>query len=454
MKAFTDPHNSRKIQRRLIVEGELHLTSPAHFGNGDADEFIDMPLLVDALDGHSPFLSGASIAGALRAYLSELGVSNTIFGGDKQQNAGEQSSLIVEDAIGIMPENTLPERRWGNRINDESGTAEHNALFDYVLWPVGTRFPIRFELLLCEGDDHQRMNDELFSTLKGLSNGEIHLGARKQRGFGCVKVDQWKIREYNLQDKDDLQDWVLSGAGALSESYQAPLPSTTLEASSNRFTLEARLQPLGSLIIRAGDGKDDLGADATHLKRQKASGESELILSGNTLGGVLRSRCLRIAKTLGTDAKIVNQLFGNMENDHACASKLRVEESVIKGARNDLIQSRVRIDRWTGGAADSALFDAQPAFAGEDSNISIKLSIKKPERREVGLLLLAFKDLATEDLPVGGESSIGRGRLCLKEPAKIKFDNKQYELAFEAEQQGPEDLEACVQALVNGRNEL
>ena len=37
--------------------------------------------------------------------------------------------------------------------------------------------------------------------------------------------------------------------------------------------------------------------------------------------------------------------------------------------------------------------------------------MRNPEQYEIGLLLLLLKDLWTSDLPVGGESSIGRGRL-------------------------------------------
>ncbi len=62
---------SRKIVRRIVVEGDLVLQTPAHFGNGDGDDLVDMPLLTDPLDEKTPLLTGASIAGALRGYLHE-----------------------------------------------------------------------------------------------------------------------------------------------------------------------------------------------------------------------------------------------------------------------------------------------------------------------------------------------------------------------------------------------
>ena len=43
----------------------------------------------------------------------------------------------------------------------------------------------------------------------------------------------------------------------------------------------------------------------------------------------------------------------------------RVEEAVIREAATGLVQSRVSIDRFTGGARDGALFNQQPAFGSD-----------------------------------------------------------------------------------------
>jgi len=47
----------------------------------------------------------------------------------------------------------------------------------------------------------------------------------------------------------------------------------------------------------------------------------------------------------------------------------------------------------------------------KNKHIELKLELRQPEKYEIGLLLLLLKDLWTGDLPVGGTSSIGRGRL-------------------------------------------
>ena len=49
-----------------------------------------------------------------------------------------------------------------------------------------------------------------------------------------------------------------------------------------------------------------------------------------------------------------------------------------------------------------------------DTEIKIDILIQNPEGAQIGMLLLLLKDLWTGDLPLGGESSVGRGRLCGK----------------------------------------
>ena len=64
--------NGRKVIERIFIEGTLLLETPAHFGNGDAADVADMTLARDAVDPSQALLTGASMAGALRAYLPRV----------------------------------------------------------------------------------------------------------------------------------------------------------------------------------------------------------------------------------------------------------------------------------------------------------------------------------------------------------------------------------------------
>ncbi|MFZ2411041.1 MAG: RAMP superfamily CRISPR-associated protein [Candidatus Methanoperedens sp.] len=140
------------------------------------------------------------------------------------------------------------------------------------------------------------------------------------------------------------------------------------------------------------------------------------ILSGTSLVGALRARALRISKTVGTEeqAKIfINKLFGlriESPEDKPSASRLIANETVVEDII-DLVQSRIKIDRFTGGSFPTALFSEQPVFGKSNTLVKILIDIRQPKDAEIGLMLLLLKDLWTGDLPLGGEISVGRGRL-------------------------------------------
>ena len=431
---------SRRIVERIIIEGDLELLSPAHFGSGDVEGPADLSLLRDAYDG-SALLPGASIAGALRNYWRErtrgygaAAEDSPLFGakrGARDEMEGSQSPLIVEDAIGKQPQVEL---RDGVKIDGETRTAAEKKLFDIELLRAGTRFPLRFELLIPK-DQRQELCQNLALALQGFERGEIGLGARKRRGFGRCKVKQWRVWCYDLTTSDGLLAWLAEGCDWPDRPVAPEAPGQSLAEKlgvtldrgidkRRRFEVKADFELNGSLLVRSGFGQADRGPDAVHLHRPlyeaSDSGQArrQAVLPGTSLAGVLRARAMRIAKTLARDrAKaevLINELFGvgpeEAGKEAQRASRLVVHETVVEGVRT-LVQNRIRVDRFTGGAMDNYLFSEAPVFGGEGSCLTLELTLRVPQPYEIGLLLLLLKDLWTGDLPVGGESSVGRGRL-------------------------------------------
>lgn len=447
---------SRRITERIVVEGDLVLETPAHFGNGDASDLTDMPLLTDPFDNKTPLLTGASIAGALRNYLRERehgyarkleplskegkeSHSVLLFGGLKSDDDGMQSPLIVDDALGR--ESALGfriEARDGVRIDPRSRTAQEKKLFNAQLWQAGTTFRLRFELAIRKGADSNKLKLALATALSGFNDGGITLGGRKRRGYGRVHAECWHARSYDLTKLDGLTDWIGEGGEALDKMYAiedlvAGLGlQTDAEIKDRRrsFHLNATFSLDGSLLIRAGTGKDDQGPDMTHLHTHvwQAGGsvKREPVLSGTSLAGALRARAMKIARTLGSQraaTDLVDCIFGRdmAKNAQPTASRLTVREETVQNVEADLVQNRVSIDRFTGGTRDGALFNQQPVFGGDDSTVTIDLRLANPKDHEMGLLLLLLKDLWTGDLSLGGESSVGRGRLKGKQ-AKLAYE--------------------------------
>ncbi|MEQ9621815.1 RAMP superfamily CRISPR-associated protein [Coleofasciculus chthonoplastes] len=428
--------HQRPIAKRIIVRGRLILDTPTCLGSGDADSPTDLALLRDSISDHA-LLTGSSIAGALRNYLREYEQgygkeekktdrATSLFGGTRRDDDGEQSPLIVNDAISSK----IPtvELRDGVEIEGKTGTAKKGQKYDLELLAAGTEFSLCFELLIEQKQDpreQQNYEDRLVKSLalalRGLELGEISIGMKKRRGFGRCKVKTWQVWQFDLTQDDKRLEWLLFEHWCTEllpehETYSSIATALGLsldeeEDKRDRFFLEATFKLASPLLIRSGQDSTGCAPDVVHLRSHR-DGELKPVLSGTSLAGVLRHRAERIVNTLDKPEKIVNDVFGFVEENskQAKASRLVVHESVIESTA-DLVQNRIAIDRFTGGAYHGALFSEQPIFGSDKTRLTLELELRQPRNAEIGLLLLLLKDLWTRDLPVGGESSIGRGQL-------------------------------------------
>ena len=181
----------------------------------------------------------------------------------------------------------------------------------------------------------------------------------------------------------------------------------------------------GLLIRSPGTGSAD--ADVTHL-----FSAGKAILPGTSLAGVLRARALRIARVVRENKndheKWVDELFGprlvgtTNRDFRPQASRLKITEKPFNNSKR-LRLSRIKIDRFTGGVVDGALFDEEPVYRDE---VEVSLELRNPQEGETGLVLLLLKDLLTGDLPVGGTSSVGRG--IFRGTATVKIGDEDYTL--------------------------
>ena len=439
----------RQIIRRIVVKGILTLTTPTCLSNGDTDSPVNIALLQDSISNHA-LLTGASIAGALRNYLREYeygygtkesdpeaeksSLAIALFGGMRQDDDGEQSPLIVHDAVSNKPPDV--ELRDGVSIDGTTGTVLVNkddegeiiggAKYDLALLAAGTEFPLYFELLVDQAADEQKLKAALAIALSGLEQQEIGLGMKKRRGFGRCQVKAWDVWQFNLQENSDRLAWLTFGR-SWAENYASSPQQGSIAQGLNItptqvdkrlfFKIEARMKLDSSLLIRSGQAEDKRAPDVVHLRSWR-NGQLEPVLSGTSLAGVLRHRANRIINTIrgaadSANILLVDRLFGFVDESQkkAASSRLIVHESVVEDGA-DLIQNRIAIDRFTGSAYHGALIDEQPVWGIDSTFVNLEMMLRSPSESEIGLVLLLLKDLWTGDLPVGGEVSIGRGRLC------------------------------------------
>lgn len=430
--------HQRPITKRMIVRGTLMLDTPTCLGSGDVDSPTNLALLRDSISDHA-LLTGSSIAGALRNYLreyeygygmgeQECDLATVLFGGTRRADDGEQSPLIVNDAISSnIP---MVELRDGVEIEGTTGTAKKGQKYDLELLAAGTKFPLCFELLIEQKQDpreqqnyEDRLAKSLALALRGLELGEINIGMKKRRGFGRCHVNEWQVWEFDLREHSDRMAWLLFDrecanklpviTNKIADALSAALDEK--EDRRDRFMIQTTFKLASPLLIRSGQAETGRAPDVVHLKSHRP-GETKPkpVLSGTSLAGVLRHRAERIVNTLKKSITIIDEIFGpdfsKDKTKEAKASRLIVHESTIENTA-DLVQNRIAIDRFTGGAYYGALFSEQPIFGSDETRLTLKLELRQPKNAEIGLLLLLLKDLWTSDLPVGGESSIGRGRL-------------------------------------------
>ncbi|MCC7493723.1 MAG: hypothetical protein IT204_15315 [Fimbriimonadaceae bacterium] len=421
---------ARGIARRVVIELDLRCVTPLHLGNGDADPYVDLPLLRDPLEG-VPLLQGTTLAGALRQYLTarlqgyasrgpqppDPPAVSELFGGAKGDPEGDQSCLILDDARAAP---TCSEQRPGVRLEAATRTAADQALYNLDLWPAGTTFGLRCELLVPDGSAERDLSSALVGALAGLSDGSIRLGLRKSRGFGQVVATNPRCRTFDLRRADGLAAWLRHGGEPLTDADRVDDLAAALETGPPpdqraRFVLDARFAVAGSLLIRSASG----GTGAPDLVQLQSGGQP--VLSGTSLAGALRGRAQRIANTLYADrqraAEQVEAMFGpqlsSKRDEDAWQSRVVVDERLIAGGCTDRVQHRVSLDRFTGGSLEAHLFNEQPVFANAaaPAQVQVHLELRNPRPAEIGLLLQVLKDLWTGDLPLGGEVGVGRGRL-------------------------------------------
>ena len=423
-----------RIVERIFAEGEWRADTAIHPG-GDKDDVesgVDMLLQRDSTGRY--FIPASSIAGAARGALARKFLSYAKYAegiaaeplelkalfGFAAQDDGFGSALTVQDA----PARDTPRAcvRDGVRIEAKTGLAADHAKYNYEVLPAGSTFTMRLWLDVyhqpaCNADPEELRGwfAELLRAfqVQDGSDAAVLLGARTRRGLGVGAVDHWTVRRLRMDagHRGEVLAWLRQepqGGEAVELDNLGIRPRVPVGAGSGFFEIRATLRLRTSVLVRsAGVGAGQ--PDALHLTENGAS-----LAPGSSLAGVLRHRVQRIARTLGLDdSVVVNRMFGPLGIDRETklsGSRVWVSERAVENG-DCMQQGRVAIDRFTGGARDSALFEEAAYWPREaDSHLKdFTVRLERPQDAEAWLLLLAFKDLWLGDLPIGGGGGVGRG---------------------------------------------
>ncbi|AEE14459.1 protein of unknown function DUF324 [Thermodesulfobium narugense DSM 14796] len=424
--------DNAKLINTIIIKGILENTSPFVIGTGKGD-IIDIEIIKDEIG--NPYIPATSFVGALRHHISKNFKEEDkkiweYFWGSKNANNSEavQSHIIVSDAkIKNGKDKSYIAVRDGVAIDEKRGIAKDKAKYDYEIVNKDLKFEFKAEIKIRKNfkDKEVEILKILKTILTELGAGKVQFGAFTTKGFGRFKLKNLQILKFDFPD---------DGVNYLKYLQHGDLQKDKLDLSkidslplkdNNDCIITADFSIKSSLIISSytTDPKDP---DKVHIKY-----DDKNVLTGTSLKGAIRSRVFKIVNTLCKNNQEENndlrKLFGwaDTENKEKTKYKSRIiiDESIVE----DVIekeQTRIKIDRFTGGVMSGALFQSKPLWHN-DENVQLKIKIKDTKDWEIGLLLLVLKDLWNEDLPIGGEKNIGRGVLKGKK-IEIVYKGQKY----------------------------
>jgi CRISPR/Cas system CSM-associated protein Csm3 (group 7 of RAMP superfamily) len=264
------------------------------------------------------------------------------------------------------------------------------------------------ELVVREQDKEEAMCNQVNLILHGIENGEIRLGCKKTRGYGEMILKSVGIKEFTAKNMKEYADAYICDVcdwDKMPDRKKECLKNVASRKHSVHIEVPLRIQ--GGISIRKYAVKKG-EPDFIHI-----TANEKPVIPGTSFTGALRSRMKEILRLTRPELdireaeKVLEQLFGYVNGNKAHRSNIVVSESVIEGARK-LTVARTAISRFENSAKNGSLYKEQTYVDGK-LILRIELFETATEKWAIGLLLIALKDLQRGYLPVGGETSIGRG---------------------------------------------
>ncbi len=390
--------NSAKIMGRYTLTGTVKLVSPLIIRAGVYNDILNDTvddIVVTYHDGQ-PFIPGTSLAGVLRQTIQDIqpDVDNVLFG-SIDEHKGTQSALQIND---IPLENTNISVRDGICIDDVLGVTKDGAKYDFEIIESGAYGTLRIDCVVREC--HQNQFDMIEDSLKTLANllkNGISIGARTVNGFGRIASEDISLEHYDFTKPESVQAWLLRKSGAMITIPEAPMVAKRDLIIDMDCYLEDTI--LIKSIFEAGWEDKSL----------------TLFIPGTSVKGVLRHQCARILHVLGRGATMTNKLFGysNDKTKKSHKGRVLVNEVYFDTAYTQEEQHRIRVDRFTGGVMNGALFADHPLrnTKGDKLTFPLHIRIKDCSDSEAGLAMLLVKDLMTGQVTMGANRTIGCGRI-------------------------------------------
>lgn len=427
-----------------------------HAGHGDITHDV---LLVR--DGNGlPVIPGTSLAGVLRhLYADAYGKAPThhVFG-HAEGSEGQPSYLSIMAGLVNDSQNRAVE---GLRDHPEKdpvlaflledkplvrqrvslgarGTAKDTGKFDVTLIPAGTRYTTFIGYWATDAPEEQAVFERLMALLHSPA---FRLGHGTRSGSGAFKVQslataRWDLRSTEGRDSYCQRPRKRVESQGLSPCFtELPIKEMPIVSAHLPLQVEAGLRIGGGEIALSGvdaEGRlpDLLPQSERRISWQDNQGsisEPVAVVPGSAIKGAIAHRlgfhCRRL------EGELINPAVTSLPDDqpHTLVKKMlgwAAEEVSNEGEAGRLLiddiyfeqpsvmrQTHNRIDRYTGGVMQGALFEQEVLW---QPSLKLTLTVLSPHALHQTLrqaLEATLDDLASGRLPLGASGSRGQGSL-------------------------------------------
>lgn len=365
------------IGARFEIRGRLKVLSPLHIGSGQRTQLDGVEAVTaDNMDKEdarafksavvrdtdgNPYIPGSCLKGLVRRCLGE----NAALLGRSSEELSESGRAVFWDAFletGDDPIEVISR----TSIDADSGTAAAGRLFNEEVVRPGTEFGL--DVFLADGTDDGVKAALIFALSRLMAEDGLALGADTRQGNGriCLAKESLSIVARSAEGAEHPVDW--------SDEIEQIAPAD----GGPRYVLRLSSDDPFLIVDAANSYKREKKDDA-HIVALKDYGSNGPRLTGSTLLGALRSafewqsspnETMETSDWLSARAaSATERLFGTSK------WRGRVEIDHIKAVggepKPNSIPS-VKIDRFSGGPMDNALFFTE-GWTGCGFEVSMRL---------------------------------------------------------------------------------
>ena len=413
--------------KRFLAYVIIEAKTPLKVGGGKNDLFLDAPVQRDW--NGLPMILGTSVAGILRRAFEDCKGEddvNEIFGTKDERDPNKQkgSRLIISNALLLVDKNNkvceelLLQKSEFLRYFDilpirdhvaigANGTAKDAGKFDEEVVFKGTRFKFSLEL---DGS-----KEEFERILNLLSDPALRLGGGSSKGFGSLGILEIKWGEFEPNEFS-------SSLNFSSDKFV----EFKVEDKINQKFIKYKLKISPDDFFMFGSGFGDKEADQTPVLEsvidynngRKYLSNQKILIPASSVKGALSHRTafhynkLNGYADVGSQNKAVKEIFGyeKGKNEKGSKGKILLSDCFLNydEQKDAKVFEHVSIDRFTGGAIDSALFQEKAVVKRDKFCIEILLKDGACDDAKEAFER-ALKDVIHGRLPLGGATTKGYG---------------------------------------------